>query len=97
MVDPPKRPVGAISDFRDPNTGECEKNPSSIVGKYHLYTKTERRPYDLAVMACLIVAKRRLGKGIVVCSDRSEEEWKQARWLCQYHLGYGDGFRLDKM
>ena len=84
------------SRFRDPNTKGDEKNPSSIVGKYHFYTKTERRPYDLAVMACLIVAKRHFGRGIVVCSDGSEEEWKQARWLCQYHLGYGDDFRLDK-
>ena len=97
MVNPPKRPVGVISSFRNPNTGEYEKNPSAIVGKYHLHTKTEHRPYDLAVMVCLIVGKRRLGRGIVVCSDGSEEKWEQARWLCEHHVGYGDGLRLDKM
>ena len=95
MVDPPKNPVGATSGLRDPATGGYEKNPGAIVGKYHLYTKTERLPYDLAVMACLIVAKRHLGKGIVVCSDGSEKDWEQSRWLCQYYLGYGDGFKLD--
>ena len=47
-------------------------------------------------MACLIIAKHYLGKGIVVCSDGTEEKWEPARRLCEEHLEYGGGFRLDK-
>ena len=66
------------------------------MGKYRLYTKTEHRPYDLAVMSCLIIAKRYLGKGIVVCSDGADEKWESARRLCEAQFGYGGGFKLDE-
>ena len=92
-----RRPVGRLSRFRDPGTGERETNPPAVVGKYHFYTKTEHRPYDLAVMACLIVAKHYLGKGIVVCSDGVEDKWEPARRLCGNHVGYGGDFRLDEV
>ena len=95
--DPYKRPVGRVPRFLNPGTRKRETNPRAVAGKFHLYTKTEHRPYDLAVMACLIVAKRRLGKGIVVCSDGSEEKWEPARRLCEDHFGYGGGFRLDNV
>lgn len=91
------RPVCRVTRFRGFDTGEHDTSPPDIVGKYHLYTKTEHLPYDLAVMACLIIAKHYLGQGIVVCSDGSEEKWAPARRLCEDHFGYGGGFRLDKM
>ena len=90
------RTVGTMPRFLDADTGEHETGLFAVAGKYHLYTKTEHLPYDLAVMVCLIIAKRHLGKGIVVCSDGSEEKWEPAKRLCEEHLGYGGGFRLDK-
>ena len=92
--DPHMGPAGRMSNFRDP--GGRETNPRAVEGKIHLYTKTEHYPYDLAVTACLIIAKRRLGKGIVVCSDGSEEKWDPAKRLCKNHFGYGGSFRLDR-
>ena len=38
-------------------------------------------------MACLIITKRRLGKGSIVYSDGSEEKWALARWLALVNFG----------
>ena len=92
-----RRLVGRMPRFHDPNTRECEMNPRVSVGKYHIYTKTEHCPYDLAVVVCLIIAKHYLVEGIVVCSDGAEEKWELARRLCEDRVGYGCGFRLDKV
>ena len=92
-----QRPAGRAPSFRDPGTGKRETNPPTVVGKRHLYTKTEHRPYDLAVTACLIIAKCHLGNGIIVCSDGSEEKWEPARRLCETTIGYGGNFRLDNV
>ena len=91
------RTVGAMPRFFGSDVAKRETSPLGIAGKCHLYTKTEHQPYDLAVMACLIIAKHHLGKGIVACSDGSEEKWEPAKRLCEEHLGYGGGFRLDKV
>ena len=64
-------------------------------GKCHLGTKTRQKPYDLAVMACLIVAKRHLGDDVEVRSDGTIEDWQKAVDLCVAVLGYGAGFALD--
>ena len=92
-----ERPVGRAFRFHHSGTGEHEMNPLTLVWKCHFYTKTEHRPYDLAVMACLIIAKHYLGKEIVVYSDGSEEKWEPARRLCENYFGYGGGFRLDNV
>ena len=58
--------------------------------------KTARKPYDLAVTAVLIAAKRHFGTDILVSSDGEGSEWDPARDLCQDALGYGNGFVLDR-
>lgn len=65
-------------------------------GMYFEFCKTAFKPYDLAVTACLIVAKHHLGGAIVVKSDGELDAWKDAMRLCQHVLGYGGGFGLDE-
>ena len=64
-------------------------------GKYFCFTKTAFRPYDLAVTACLVIAKHHLGDDITISSDGSMDEWADAMELCQHFLGYGEEFSLD--
>ncbi len=56
--------------------------------------KTAYKPYDLAVNACLIVAKHHLGDGMLVSSDGEAKDWKDGMWLCDHFLGYGSDFTL---
>jgi hypothetical protein len=67
-------------------------------GKTHLFNfcKTARKPYDLLVCANLIIAKKKLGKEIIISSDGSNEEWQEAKDLCQKHLGYGALFDIER-
>lgn len=55
------------------------------------WTKTDRKPYDLAVCGCLLVLARHLGPAVRVTSDGDddEENWPRARELCQELFGYG--------
>lgn len=67
--------------------------PDSVVAQY---CKTNRRPYDLAVTAFLLVAKRHLGGRLRVYSDSRERWWDEPRALCQEVLGYGAGMRVGE-
>lgn len=74
------------------------KMPSSLS---HLnlpfqFCKTARKPYDINVCCCLIIAKHHLGDDIRVNSDGSLNDWKEAMEKCQEHLGYGAYFYLDE-
>ena len=60
------------------------------------FTKTEGFPYNLAVMAFLVIAKYYLDGHIIIQSDGASEDWTGARELCQRILEYGDDFKLDK-
>ena len=53
------------------------------------WCKTQRKPYDLAVMALLVAAKLRFEALIVVQSDGGENEWAPGKSLCQAILGAG--------
>jgi hypothetical protein len=53
--------------------------------------KTGFRPYDVAVTAALLIAKRYLGDRFAVHSNGSEAQWSDAKRLFQTILGYGDG------
>jgi hypothetical protein len=64
-------------------------------GLWFEFCKTAFRPYDLAVTAFLVVAKRHLRDRIKVHSDGEEPHWQDAKWLCQLELGYGLDFQLD--
>ncbi|NDD28018.1 MAG: hypothetical protein EB084_07105 [Proteobacteria bacterium] len=58
-------------------------------GRYWDRTKTALRPYDIAVTASLIIARRHLGDDIRIASDGGQAQWFDARLLCQSVLGYG--------
>ena len=58
------------------------------------FCKTACKPYDIAVTACLVIAKNHLGDDIRVSSDGELKDWKSAIGLCQEVLGYGDNFKL---
>jgi len=65
-------------------------------GRHFEFCKTAYKPYDLAVTACLIIAKHHLGDEIVVSSDGEEKDWIDAMLLCEKLLGYGNDFRLER-
>ena len=52
-------------------------------------TKTNYKPYDLAVTACLIIAKHHLKDQIEISTDGRHENWEDARMVCQHFLNYG--------
>ena len=64
-------------------------------GKYFNFCKTAYKPYDLAVTACLVIAKHHLKTQIRVCSDGEPQHWQDAILLCQNVLGYGSDFTLS--
>ena len=86
--------IGEFSNFTD-DRGNRKRTPHNEVGKFFDCTKTARKPYDLAVQVCLIIAKNYLKDGIIIHSDGDIEEWGEAKEKCQYFLGYGEEFVLD--
>ncbi len=58
------------------------------------WTKTAFKPYDFAVTAALIIAKRYLRERLVIHSNGLTPQWQDAKELCQQHLGYGDWFGI---
>lgn len=70
--------------------GQEDKN-----GKWFSCCKTAYKPYDLAVISCLIIAKHYLKNEITVHSDGEMEHWSDGQLLCQKLLGYGAEFKLD--
>lgn len=58
-------------------------------------TKTSFRPYDLAVTACLVIAKHYLKNEILIHSDGDLKDWNDAISLTDHFLGYGHDFDLD--
>jgi hypothetical protein len=61
---------------------------------YIEYTKTAFRPYDIAVTAALLIAKKYLRNRFVVHSDGTNLQWSDAKCVCQKTLGYGDWFGI---
>lgn len=58
-------------------------------------TKTNYKPYDLAVNVVLIIAKHHLKNDIVVDSDGDDSNWAEGVQLVEHFLGYGQDFKLD--
>lgn len=54
------------------------------------FCKTARKSYDIAVCSALIIAKKHFGTDIDVSSDGDNEDWVEAKELCQNVLGYGN-------
>lgn len=58
--------------------------------------KTAFKPYDLAVTAFLIIAKRYLKEKLLVCSDGKSKDWLDAAHAVHKALGYGYEFKFDE-
>ncbi len=63
-------------------------------GLYIGWVKTGFRPYDVAVTAALLIAKRHLGDRFVIHSNGADAQWADARRIWQDVLGYGDWFGI---
>jgi len=63
-------------------------------GLYIDYVKTGFRPYDIAVTAALLIAKRHLKERFQIASNGGDCQWADARRICQRVLGYGDWFGI---
>lgn len=68
-----------------------EADPDCIFGGC---CKTAFRPCDLAVTAFLLIAHHHLAPTMVVRKRRDEPQWKDARALCQWEIGYGATYRI---
>lgn len=64
-------------------------------GLYLEFCKTAFKPYDLAVTACLMIIKHRLGETVEISTDGDDENWAEAR-NCVFHLlGYGQDLHIN--
>jgi hypothetical protein len=73
---------------------KAESDEEETRGLVFYWTKTAFKPYDIAVTAALIIAKRYLRERLVIHSDGLTPQWQDAKELCQQHLGYGDWFGI---
>lgn len=64
-------------------------------GRIFQFCKTAFKPYDMAIISFLIIAKERLKEKIRVKSDGEDAHWFDGKILCELELGYGLGFALD--
>ena len=69
--------------------------PTKKNNKYFNFCKTAYKPYDLAVTACLVIAKHHLKTQITIKSDGEMQHWQDAILLCQNVLGYGSDFTIQ--
>lgn len=74
-----------LSDYSEPENG-----------RYFDCTKTAFRPYDLAVIIFLIIAKHYLKEKIKISSDGEDCHWFDGKILCQMELGYGLNFVMNE-
>ena len=72
--------------LRSSETGEIMEG--SDVEECFTFCKTARKPHDIVVCCCLLIAKHYLGDLIKVASDGDWTEWEAAIKMCQKHLGY---------
>jgi hypothetical protein len=63
---------------------------------YFDFCKTAFRPYDLAVISFLIIAKHHLKDNIIVSSDGEDGHWFDGKMLCQMILGYGLDYVINE-
>ncbi|MFA6186457.1 MAG: hypothetical protein WC770_04490 [Phycisphaerae bacterium] len=87
-----QKPIEEISHYDQ--YGKPVYNDKEEVGLYFDCCKTAYKPYDLAVIICLIIAKHYLKEQIIVSSDGTLDNWKDGMLICQKILGYGLDFAL---
>ena len=82
-----KKPDYQKADFFEPGKSK---------GLAFQFCKTAQKPYDLAVMTALVIAKHHLKDQIHISSDGEDGDWAAARDLCQLVFGYGADFKLGR-
>jgi hypothetical protein len=87
-----QKPISKISHYDQ--YGKPVYNHAEAVGRYFEFCKTAYKPYDLAVIICLIIAKHHLAEEILVSSDGTLDNWRDGMLICQKILGYGLDFTL---
>lgn len=62
------------------------------------FCKTEQKPYDVVVVACLVLAKHYFGDQVIFKSDGKPQEMEDGIKLVRQVLGtsYAKDFKLDK-
>ena len=65
-----------------------EKGGTTILHPYFEFTKTARKPYDIVVQCCLILAKKHFGKEIAISSDGAKDDWTDAINIIEKNFGY---------
>ena len=86
--------IGPIA-YYDMN-GNPVYHDKRVVGKYFDFCKTAFRPYDLAVISFLTIAKHYLNDKIIVHTDGKYQHWADAFLLCQDQLGYGREYDIKE-
>ena len=87
-----QKSIGKISHYDQ--DGKPVYNDAIAVGRYFEFCKTAYKPYDLAVIICLLIAKHHLKEQILISSDGAIDNWRDAMLVCQKILGYGLDFTL---
>lgn len=64
-------------------------------GMYFSFCKTAFKPYDLAVIACLIVFKHHFGDEFKVTTDGEDQHWFDGKMVCALVLNYGIGYKVS--
>ena len=68
--------------------GINDKGGTTMLHPYFECTKTARKPYDIVVQCCLMLAKKHLDKGISISSDGGKEDWLYAIDIIERSFGY---------
>jgi hypothetical protein len=64
-------------------------------GRSFEFTKTNGRPYDVAVKIALICLKHHLKDAVKISSDDADSQWAEARRICVETVGFGADFKLE--
>jgi len=86
---------GSYESFAIEQNKTLHKWDEAENGLYFNSTKTNYRPYDLVVTACLIALKHHFPQCLIK-SDGEDKDWLDGKILCNNLLGYGINFELDK-
>jgi len=74
---------------------ELESNSINDKLKFE-FCKTARKPYDMAVQVCLLIAKYHFKNEFEVSSDGDMEDWEEAILLCEKHFKHPFKFEFGR-
>ena len=77
-----------ISQSTDVDLKINKPTSNRMLHPYFEFTKTARKPYDIVVQCCLILAKKHLDKGIAISSDGGPYDWTDAVNIIEKNFGY---------